>query len=118
MSPTLEDEIVSLKEGMQELKTQFHDLAKKVQGVEDLAKLVKNVEESVTKVGATADLIYGKLAGSLSEKGLIFKQSDSDDKIKELEQKVKILWEDRLKVIAGAGAAGFIVTLLYNLIKG
>lgn len=113
----LEADLKLLQSEIKDLKARIEALSERVDGIDDLAQTVENIESAITKVSNTADQIFAKLAGSLNEKGLIFKQADSEQKIKELEEKVKVLWEDRLKLIAGAAAVGFVVSLLFHIIK-
>jgi len=114
--PPENNDIQALKEELKNLNGRVDDLTQRIEQVLPVAKAVDNIQISVTKVSQTADSIYSKLAGSLAEKGLIFKQSDLEIRVNEIDRKVNTLWEDRLKLIAGAGAVSVVVAILFQFL--
>lgn len=114
---TLESDIKMLQSEIKDLKGRIDVLSERVDGIDDLAQTVENIELAIEKVSQTADQIFAKLAGSLNEKGLIFKQSDAEQKIEDLECRVRTLWEDRIKLYATVTAVSLVVSIVFAVVK-
>lgn len=126
-------DVQNLQKDVGDIKTQIGDLKKQVANIANLHDVVANIEKTVQKVSDTADQIFSKLAGSLTEKGLIFRQSDLEVKVaqlegkvnsitecvdlKEVKVKVTTLWEDRLKLLGASSLVSIVAVILYEVIK-
>lgn len=129
----INQEIQILQKDVGDIKTQVGELKKQVADITHLHDVVINIEKTIQKVSETADQIFSKLAGSLTEKGLIFRQSDLEVKVAQLEvkltsitdnidardlkSKVTKLWEDRLKLLGASGVISVVAVILYEVIK-
>lgn len=129
----INQEVQTLQKDIGDIKTQVGELKKQVADITHLHDVVINIEKTIQKVSETADQIFSKLAGSLTEKGLIFRQSDLEVKVvqlegklntitdtidaKDLKAKVTQLWEDRLKLLGASGVISIVAVVLYEVIK-
>lgn len=129
----INQEVQTLQKDVGDIKTQVGELKKQVADITHLHDVVINIEKTIQKVSETADQIFSKLAGSLTEKGLIFRQSDLEVKVvqlegklntitdtidaKDLKAKVTQLWEDRLKLLGASGVISIVAVVLYEVIK-